>query len=88
MAFNAARNRSRLTARSFTEEKVTPSKTARASQASFCSAEALSVRTSTEPSTTVLSGSAGALPGQVKPSTVTRTPARRNASMIAALAIS
>ena len=52
--------------------RSTPSNTASASQASFCSAEALSVRTSTEPSTMVLSGSAGALPGQVKPSTVTR----------------
>ena len=74
--------------RSLTDAKVTPSNTARVSQASFCKGEALSVRTSTDPSTTVLSGSAGALPGQVKPSTVTRMPARRNASMIAALAIS
>ncbi len=61
---NAARSRSRLTARSFTDEKVTPSNTARASQASFCSAEALSVRTSTEPSTTVWSGSPAPCPAR------------------------
>ncbi|WP_352630437.1 hypothetical protein [Mesorhizobium sp. C277A] len=67
---------------------MSPDSTALPSQASFCRAEALSVRTSTAPSTMVFSGSLGALPGQMKPMTVTRTPARRKAAMIAALAIS
>lgn len=84
----AARTSLSDTARSLTDAKVRPESSALPTQASFCRAEALSVRTSIALSTTVFSGSAAGFPGQVKPMTVTRAPARRKAAMIAALAIS